>query len=349
MLKKILLALIAVSLLITLNSPLVMAAGTDDNSPQDEKYCFSYWNIDNIYAVTQDGRSLIFEFPSDFFYKTTVTEETVALRSTDGSHEIHLRFGINTINNVDYMVVTLAYDQENATFVHVEYNMVNNVLSLSNSLGASFSPAEISAPYFAIYNAVGTNITSTAITSYNARYSVVLPRPRDDGSVGFDKTDGRYDRLNSTLLGYDTVFSFGVPQSQVDSIINTFLQRGYATRNVIPYYDYVTVSYDLGYYDALNSTTDIYLPVGFCDSTDYIAGPVRVSLWYDRYGNFEPFPTYPDSEIDYGLEDITDFFATVVSGIFEMEIFPGIFIGGIVFAIFGIAFVKAAINFFAGG
>lgn len=226
--------------------------------------------------------------------------------------------------------------------------MVNNVISLSNSLGGSFSPSVLSVPYFSVYS-LDNNITSTAVTGYTSRYSCVLPRPRDDGSVGFDKTDGTYNRLNSALLGYDTLYSFGVPQAQLDSIINTFVQRGYSASNIIPYYDYVTVSYDIGYYDALNSTTDIYLPVGYCEATEYKVGPARVSLWYDRYGNFEPFPTYPDSEIDYGLDDITDFFAIVVSGIFEMEIFPGIFIGGIVFAIFGIAFVKAAINFFAGG
>lgn len=349
MFKKMLLSLILVSLLILVNAPIVSAAGTDDNTPQDSTFCFSYWNIDNIYAMTNDGRQLIFEFPTDFFYKTQITTESVVLQSTTGSHSIELKFSINELDGIEYMVVTIMNNQEDRYYTHIEFNMINSVLSVSNDLAYSVRP-ELSVPYFVIYDANDNDVTSSVVTSYNAQYSCVMPNPREDGSVGFNTTTGTYSGLTSDVVAYNTLYNFGMQQSQLDHIIQAFRDEGYPSAQIIPYIDLCTVAIDTSYYDIMNTTTDIYLPIGRCySSAGYNVGSVRVSLWYDIYANDDPFPSYPDTDIDYGLDEITSFFSTIVGGVFAMQIFPGIYIGGIAFAFFGILFVKACINFFAGG
>lgn len=350
---KFLLCFCCAAMLICIN-PIykVYAAGSDANNPYNTDFVFSYWNIDNVYATTADGRQMLFEFPTDFFYKTQITTEYVALQSVDGVHTLDLRFNGTVLNGVKYMAIEMVTSSNNSLYTKLEFTFLNNVIYNNNALVYDVNiPLDWRVPLFEIYDLNRTNdITLNTVQSLNSIYSVVSPNPRDDGSVGFDRSFGSILTISSTVIDYQTFYNLLIPQSVMDNAVSSFVNNGYTRIDTIPYFDYARCTINLDDSYAMNSLFTIYLPVGQCSQDlDYSVGNTIVSKWYDKYANFSAFPGYPESDLDYGLEEITDFVATIGYALFGFEIFPGITIGGIVFAIFGIAFVRSAINFFAGG
>ena len=251
LIHKSVLALCLIAVLLLSVSPVVLAAGSDDNTPGDTDFVFSYWNIDNIYATTNDGRQMVFEFPSDFFYKSQISDQIVTIISTDGQHSLDLHFYGVEISGKKYMLIDVAYNQEDRYYTQISITWLNSVIYQNNSLNADYlTPISWNVPYFSIWNtSTGTDITNTVVDGFSSSYSVVMPNPRDDGSVGFDTSKGTFGQLSSTELDYQKYYNLIVPQSTLDNVVGSFRSKGYTDYDIAPYFDHCNTTLFINYYN----------------------------------------------------------------------------------------------------
>lgn len=344
----------------------VLADGLGDDTPQDDQIVFSYWNLDYILAERQDGVRVLYDFPTDFFFSSSITEETINIKGrvnlSTGSEvvedEIVIRFYTASIGVAPYVFMDITQTFSTYAYVSYEFGWINNIIHQTNDISYSVvSNTDIYVPYFRFQGANDSDITSSVVTSFESRYNTVIPR--NNYPLSYENSYGSYSSLMSYNVTGDTgtplnYYALIMPQSQLDAIQTSFGSRGYPTYMAVPHIDYATTKISTDYYAVQNSTLQLMLPLGFCQpGQDYSAGAVRVSLWYDLFNSFAKAPevppsSNPDLPADVAVGAIA-FVGKCLTTIFSVEIFPSIFIGGLLFTGFCCLLVFAFLRFWSGG
>lgn len=363
---KCFLSLFMVTCITVLTPFAVLADGLGDDTPQDDQIVFSYWNLDYILAERQDGVRVLFDFPTDFYFSSSITEETINIKGrvnlSTGSEvvedELVIRFYTASIGVVPYVFMDITQTFSTYAYVNYELGWINNIIHQTNDISYSVvSNTDIYVPYFRFQGANDSDITSSVVTSFESRYNTVIPR--NNYPLSYEYSFGSYSSLMSynvtgdagTPLNY---YALIMPQSQLDSIQASFGSRGYPTYMAVPHIDYATTKISTDYYAVQNSTLQLMLPLGFCQPDQaYSAGAVRVSLWYDLFNSYAQPPVVPSPEGSVMPADVAvgaiNFISNCFSAIFSIELFPQIFVGGLVLVAFVCLAVFVILRFYAGG
>lgn len=364
---KCFLSLFMVTCIAVLTPFAVLADGLGDDTPQDNPIVFSYWNLDYILAERQDGVMVLFDFPTDFFYRESVTEQTVTLKGrvdmSSGSEiveeELVIRFYTSSIGTTPYVFMDITQTFSTYAYLSYEFGWINNIIHPSNDIRYSvITNNDIYVPYFRFENpSTNTDVTSSVVTSFESRYNTVIPR--NNYPLSYENSFGSYSSLMSYNLTGDTgsplnYYALIMPQSHLDAIQTSFGSRGYPTYMAVPHIDFATTKISTDYYAAVNMKLQLMLPLGFCAVADgYQAGAARVSLWYDLFNSFAKAPDVPPSSNPDLPSDVAvgaiAFVGKCLTTVFSIEIFPSIFIGGLLFTGFCCLLVFAFLRFWSGG